>query len=84
MLSLYLSLRAFVGLLNNHLMIFQTSITLFGKYVPVADPGNLYFLIRSAFILSVLATKVLDISALVEAAILLGYGICSERDVSNG
>jgi hypothetical protein len=73
-----------VGLLNNHLMIFQTFITLFGKYVPMAYPGNLNFIIRSAFVLSVLATKVLDISVLVEAAILLGYGICSGRDVSNG
>jgi hypothetical protein len=65
-------------------MVFQSFITLFGKPVPMANPGNLYFLIRSAFILSALATKVLDISVPVEVAILLGYGICSVRDVSNG
>jgi hypothetical protein len=50
----------------------------------VAEPDNQYFLVRSAFILSVLATKVLDIFALVGVAILSEYGICSGRDVSNG
>jgi hypothetical protein len=42
------------------------------------------FLGRNLYIPLVLAIKVLDIFVLVGVAILLGYGICSGRDASNG